>query len=748
MTIDTPDFSYRDRNEKHCIEQLFPPYFDVDEVATLANEVLHLLSLLAPQHKAVFPEHDLIFNEATQRAKPTSLQLKNVLTRLRKDQQLGFEYLPAFVACTLELNSYSQQKFEQYKALTLVVAVRLLIMGEHNSAIIKVCNELRQFSNGKREKLAAWLPDPISCRFQSLIEELERLRETAELEHSTQVAQQLAVFHVPYRDSYERRDGITRQVSAREFNQYGHLQPNPIAIIDDENDATVVELIEVKIKPDEKEPWRFEEATTGKTRAQHQVTFAQHQPQRYAADAIKAKTIIERLQKKKMSLPCDTYLATDFEIRALLKACMTSINGRDSKQETAQLILLMLILGNQAAQVRTMQPKRDQHKVVGIKRQHKLPSQVIRSELQPLVSEVSTQFTLPLPQCLAGKLTRLSFDKVDEADIKTFLSELNKNHTVNITQSKISTFLTSKLKQEGIDPVLIELIKGSTPNELAALSYTQVDLSTLLATFERYVNFLVKLGECPTLAITPYETGSKAIGSPLAISDVVLKRLLAAIKDSFSQLRSLKEGVYAAQYHNRVTVYTTVILALASGYRPVTGWLGKMTDINVTSRQYWISDKENRLGDASRVIVLPAIALDCLKQYQAYLSKAALHFCNKQPALHLRYQDAIFGHEHLFFFRNENNSDPIWQEVSPKTMMPVFDSIFPLQPNWHRHHIRTLLAKNNIHSDLIAAWMGHAEVGEAPFAQYSSLKVSHLEQIANVLQQHFESIDVKALAYV
>jgi hypothetical protein len=341
-------------------------------------------------------------------------------------------------------------------------------------------------------------------------------------------------------------------------------------------------------------------------------------------------------------------------------------------------------------------------------------------------------------------LQGLRFEEVSDAEIKRFLKDLNKSHHVNITQTKISTFLTSKLKQEGIDPVLIELIKGSKPNELAALSYTQLDTKTLLTTFERYARFLAHLSACPAFALTPCDIGAEIIGSPLAIAPGILKQLFLAISDKLTQLNTSNVATFSTHYHNLVTVHAAMILALSSGYRPVTGWLGKITDINLASGQFWISDKENLVGDASRVIVLPAVARDCLKQYLVYLNKADFYFRNTQRELHQRYQDAASGLEHLFFFRSETD----WQEVTPKTMAPIFDPIFPLQPNWHRHHIRTMLFQANIHSDLIAAWMGHAEVGEVSFAQYSSLSVSQLNQIADAIEQHLELLEIKAVSYV
>ncbi|OLQ81658.1 hypothetical protein BIT28_25770 [Photobacterium proteolyticum] len=733
--------SFERRNIKRCLSLLFPISFAPEALASLGAEIIRLAAILRQEYKCEFDELKFVVAEAHQRMISPPSALKDVFSSIKKEETLGIHYLPAFLSCELQRASYDKARFEQYKALTLIVSVRLLMMGRHEPAVKRVCDEIRLFSDGRRENLAAWLPNVLRHNFPSLIQELERLRtDTANNDKTKQVNNQLRKFHVSYRDSYEFKEGIIRNVSPKEFRKSGIVNSSSKQQLDD-GDETVIELREISISSTESESWEKEEGDSGQTRKLSAVTFSALTAASYASRAMQAKVISNRLLKKKLSLSCDIYQASLFEIKILLKECITSLHTEDS--DTAQLLIFMLIFGNQCAQIRAMRNKKHKGKIAGVKRVHTLPSQKQRDELTPLLRKVDTSIIFPVPSLITESLRSLKFKNVTDADIKNYLQHINKKHETHITQTKISTFLSHKLKQEGIDPVLIELIKGSAPSELAALSYTQLESNSLLATYQRYLNFLSKISACQELSLTTNTLGNKIIGTPLAIDDKLLHQLFSALTERLEMLNSPDEQGFPASYHNLVTVHVQMILALSSGYRPVTGWLGKITDISLDTGQFWISDKENRLGDASRVIVLPPIALECIKQYTAFLNAAAFHLRNTDTPLCKRYREAASGQEHLFFYRSESH----WDEVSPKTMAPIFDSIFPLPPNWHRHHIRTLLHQSNIHSELIAAWMGHADIGEASFAQYSSLNFNELYKIAEIINHHLNQNGIKVVQY-
>jgi len=54
--------------------------------------------------------------------------------------------------------SYNLEQFDQYKALMLSVAIKLIFMGSPQGLIVRACNEIILYAEGSRENLALHLP--------------------------------------------------------------------------------------------------------------------------------------------------------------------------------------------------------------------------------------------------------------------------------------------------------------------------------------------------------------------------------------------------------------------------------------------------------------------------------------------------------------------------------------------------------------------------------------------------------------
>lgn len=732
---------FQRRNIERCLFLIFPPEFDDQHRSAIAHEIQHLMSLLKTNFKQEFAEFDFLISEAKRHSLLARSSLNAVQLQIKKNKTLGKHYLPAFISSELQRSSYNQAKFEQYKALTLIVSTRLLMMGEHESAVKGVCNEIRLFSDGRRESLAAWLPDVLIKNLPELINDLDIQRlETAGSDKTKNVSSQLSKLYVPYHDSYKFNAGVTRSISSREFTKHSAINSLSQQQLDDGNE-TVIELRE--ISSSSQENWAQEEDNSGQTRSLSAVTLdnSASTSASYASRAMQAKSINNRILKKKMSLTCDIYQPSVFEIRILIIECISTLNSVD--HSTAQLILFMLMFGNKSEQIKKLQAVKHGHEIIGITRTHILPSQKQRVELTPLLKKIHQKFIIPVPTQCCDKLRNFKFKGVSDEKIKIFIKQINNKHNTNITQTKISAFLNQTMTQECVDPVFTELIRGPELSDLAALSYTQVKVERLIAAYQRYLAYLTNISDHKMFNFIWEVKADELVGSPLAIEHNILRKLFSSLTIRLKISTENIRGIHSAEHHNLVGVHVQLILALSSGYRPVTGWLGKISDINLITGQYWISDKENHLGDASRIIILPQLTLDIVKKYLAFIKHSAVHYRNINPQLSLRYQDAINGEEHLFFYRTNTH----YNESTPKTITEQLDTIFPLPPNWHRHHIRTLLHNAETSPELMAAWMGHADIGQGSFTQYSSMSINELKTITDEISHHLTDIGIQVVNY-
>ncbi|WP_305374315.1 hypothetical protein [Photobacterium leiognathi] len=134
---------FKERNKEHFFRLLFP--FSKKENAVIAKEVIRLCTLLSDKHRDYFEEYYLLIEEAQKHREVSSIDTISILEMIKKEGQIGTHTIPAFIGSTLLHTSYDKDKFDQYKALTLLTIARLSYIGNHDSKILTLCNEIRKF---------------------------------------------------------------------------------------------------------------------------------------------------------------------------------------------------------------------------------------------------------------------------------------------------------------------------------------------------------------------------------------------------------------------------------------------------------------------------------------------------------------------------------------------------------------------------------------------------------------------------
>lgn len=727
---------FNEKNKERFFKVLFP--FSKKHNAAIANEVLRLCSLLSAQYIQFFEERYILTLAAKQRVIETPTESILVLEHITQKKLLGVHFLPAFICSTLLRTSYNKRKFDQYKALALLVIARLYYMGEHEAKIKSLCNEIRLFSSGKRETLAGFLPDIDSYNFSELVKQFNLLvDESSSTVTIDTIRNQLEHYSRPLKASYDLSNGYHRYTHTQRFRQTGTLTIKPKEVLNDEGDHAI-EISQLHFGPKHPESWQYEDSADNDPRSINIVTSINNTSKSEALAAIQARTIFANLKKKAMYLPCDIYATTEFELTILLETCINSL-VTNREDDISKLLLIMLLTGNTEEQVKQAKPYRNKNKqIIGILRKHTLPSHSIRDELKCLTQSVKNSVYLPLPNIIISNLSSFKFRSIDKTLLKAFLQTINKNKGTHLTLTKISSYLHYHFSQLQIDPVVTHIISGTDIKVLPALYYTQLPLSTLLNHYKQYLEHLTLLIDTEPLSISPTDK-EHLIGTTLHFDDTKLALLFRALKKRIQQYQTKTAKQFSEQAHNDITIITQLVLMLATGYRPVSGWFGKRDDFHLLSKNYWIADKTSSIGDNSRCIVLPNIAINYLQAYIDYLNQAIIYHENQSPKIYHRYKDCLNNQAHFFFFRHNNNI----LEVLPSNYTHIIDSIFPMQPNWARHHIRSLLSKHNIAPELISAWMGHQDMAKPAFNAFSQLSRKQLQQISEIINQHFINIGLE-----
>ncbi|MCQ1060297.1 integrase [Photobacterium sp. ZSDE20] len=732
---------FKSRNIDAFLKKLFP--FSACENAVIAEEIIRLCNLLASHHSSHFGELSFLLKESLDRKHPTSISPELVLHKIADSRQLGVKYIPAFVASTLLRTSYDRSKFDQYKALTLISITRLSFMGKHDAKIKAICDEVRLFANGQREAMAGYLPDINKYSFPELVKQFTQLtdREKSPIK-SARIINQLEHYHRPYQASLQWSEGYTRSVTTKQFRQAGTLTVSPRQYLNDEGDS-LIEIKQLHFGSRNNEIWQDEDGLGNDNRSLTIVTSPSSVNKDYSLEVMKARAIQARIRKKNMHLPCDIYSFTNFEVACLVQTCLKTIEVGDTNENgVAKLLMLMLLMGNTIEQLRKTKVQRSTRKSVsGFIRKHNLPTHKLRAELHPIIENISDNLSFPLPKLITQGVNNFQFRDIGEKEIKAYLQDINRKHHTHITLTKVSGYLRQKLSLEQIDPVIIEIICGTDIKAAPALYYTQLPYSSILNTYQRYINFIASVNRNPELGILnnlPTQD-NMLIGSPLHIRTNTLKSLFSELNQLIQKSLKSPSSKFSEECHNNVTLYTQLIMGLSCGYRPVTGWFGKLEHYHLATGECWISDKEKSTGDCSRVIVLPKTALKVFEQYLTYIEQAAIHHGNKSQAISIRYHSVLNSQEHLFFYREKDQV----QETIPSAFIALVDPIFPLQPNWPRHHIRSLLLENNIPPELISAWMGHQGTGKHAFNQFSHFNRKQMRTISQEINNHLIEIGLE-----
>ncbi|RBW67021.1 hypothetical protein DS893_01225 [Vibrionales bacterium C3R12] len=725
-----------DEKRAAFIDDLF--YGSDDKKSAIADEILRLYALLPIAFLDEFDETLWLVKQAQYHQKQRNTVSLSSINKILHDRRLiSKQEIASFITSSLTLSSYNALKFDHYKALALVIITQLYIHGDHPGQIENLCNEIRQYAQGRRKKLIPLLPELTRYDFSSLIEYFNELIQNND-GIDKQQHNRLTYYRNPIRSSYEARQGIHRNVGTREFKNSHELSKSKKQLFDDEQDIFTAQITEISTQSKSNDSWYSEdniqpERSLSLVSSKHFVRYDRH------LNGMRAHAINSSIIKNSMVLTCHISHVLQFDIGCLLKECIELIRYNSTKSEVATTLLLMLFTGNSFSEIKQWKaaksPKTDH--IIGIKREFKLPSiKKLDNELTFLLKDFQSEYCLPLPLNLISSLKNFNFNSINDNDIKCLLSDIKAKHQLSLNVSSISQYMKQTLIAENTDICIIELITGNDPQNESARYYTKISQNDFLDSYTQYCQHLNMLSQSDYL-FDRYEIRNNGfLGSPFYIEEKRLQWIFQQFNTYFKKTAQEPKGYFSEPYHNMLVLELQMILGLSSGYRPVNDWFGTLNDIHLTTGEYRIADKERGSVYGGRVVILPLIAINRTRAYLQYCERAELHYNVSSPTLSLRYREARQGKSAFCFYIRKNKIDM----CTPSSYAEQIDMIFPLQPNWTRHYLRSYLYSQGISGELIAAWLGHKYANQRPFGQFSQFKRSELIAISECLQLHLTTL--------
>ena len=312
------------------------------------------------------------------------------------------------------------------------------------------------------------------------------------------------------------------------------------------------------------------------------------------------------------------------------------------------------------------------------------------------------------------------FKKYEKA-IKDIFKPLN-DHGYRVSSGRLSSDLLMRLISAS-DPVCGVLITGQEhPAATTERHYSAPSIKFLLEIYlsvaypllkaihkERYDSDHQKRNFKSHSNLVE-KAGLKGVGADRCPTVSSVKQLLDRAKNKVAQINNLSE------FHKAYTVYTTILIGFATGYRAVRNIRLDASCRDSHSESAWISDKDGADGYHTRRILLVSELEKHLVYYEEYRKKLFATWEVNYPQVLCPIESES---PYLFFVDSENGSLINVSSASIKESLAELG--YPLPLNSNRRFLRTELIERGCPYDVTQAFMGHWSSGQEPHNPYSCL---------------------------
>lgn len=349
---------------------------------------------------------------------------------------------------------------------------------------------------------------------------------------------------------------------------------------------------------------------------------------------------------------------------------------------------------------------------------------------------------IPLPSELLPCLERARSGNLTIGTVKERLGELRKK-LPQLSLARIALAGRLWLYHQGSERPLIDRLFGTDLAHAVPLYYQNMAEEWIMNAYGawmRRINGQLLDANPFTVEIAASVSRVGSLRCPkLAVVGEGLRQYRDLVRWELANGKSLREA------HNHYAVFTYLVLAFATGIRSVRQPFESLAEFCEATDTYFLDDKESRRAPAPRFVPVAPFAVKQLGFYFKYLLALKSFLDGHAPSR--RYMDAVLkGQAPYLFTLGRGGRPPV--ALTPTTIANTLGEAFPLVSNWNRHFMRTELGNYGVSDEVIQAMMGHGEVGQEPFAGYSALSMSELEEAASVMEEIAASIGLEPLAGV
>lgn len=305
------------------------------------------------------------------------------------------------------------------------------------------------------------------------------------------------------------------------------------------------------------------------------------------------------------------------------------------------------------------------------------------------------------------------------SDLKKLLSETNRKTGSRLTAHRLGAHLFNTLNTGDADLTAACLITARMPSfgQQASLYYYAPSTQRLeqhylhaMRTIERQCAITPQPEEndhTDAMANPAASDSHQYVGSKLVPKTAYVEGLVASLQQRIKAAHKSVKPLELFSMHNAYVTYTIAMLMFSTGYRSIRDPLPNWENISLTRRMIVIADKTDDEQSHARFLPLTDLMVEQLKHYQRHrkgiLSRLDIYLQK--------------GWDTPFMFLNQAGTP---QEVNPTRLEVHLDWKGSPPLNINRHYLNTRLKESGLSSEVVDAFMGHWDSGQAPWESYST----------------------------
>ena len=315
--------------------------------------------------------------------------------------------------------------------------------------------------------------------------------------------------------------------------------------------------------------------------------------------------------------------------------------------------------------------------------------------------------------------------------------------------AQIEKFLTHNLIQDDADMTTIRFLSGESPQKHPDMTYLCVSKKTLLSLLMRHIELLnssmqntnlpVRIGQraLDLKLITTAESNDYA-GSKLNLSEATMATLLIEVFNKLEEFEVTSRYSTLVEQHNKYIFWFWTIFMFMTGARPSVHRI-TWDKFNLIRNTILISDKENRIGSAERIIAIPELLYHYIIIYEQRLIQIA------KTHLNYPFQIARNANKLLNCIKDSQsipvffslNDDLSMREMNSNELFAGVSEYLVERQNLARHFIKTLLTDRLQNKQITNNWLGHESMGLEANAEFSNISLSQIRQTAAMINEYF-----------